>query len=64
MRGQKRISQKIHPHALKKVPTYGSRRGRKVRMETEHLIYELRDASRTWYLSVKEFLDGLGVYEC
>ena len=27
-------------------------------------IYGLTDASRTWYLSVKEFLNGLGVYEC
>ena len=27
-------------------------------------IYGLTDASRTWYLSVKEFLNSLGVNEC
>ena len=27
-------------------------------------IYGLTDASRTWYLSVKAFLNNIGVYEC
>ena len=27
-------------------------------------IYGLTDASRTWYLSVKDFLNSINVYEC